>query len=111
MVVAGPLAVAELELTVPVSAMVLVLALAWSVVTVSWASVRVAWAWVTAACRAVGSRAARVCPAVTCWPTVTSTEATSPPTGNVAVAWLLCAAVPVRSRTWVTSPRLTAAVT
>ena len=47
---------------------------------------------------AVASRVPRVCPAVTCWPTLTATDATCPATWNDADASLTGSTVPTRAR-------------
>jgi hypothetical protein len=71
---------------------------AWAEASVASADVTSAWSWVT-------SRDARVCPAETCWPTVTSTVLTVPDVLKLREAWLtgvivatesrVCTAVPV----------------
>jgi hypothetical protein len=53
---------------------------------------------------------ARTCPALTCEPRATETEATCPETGKLTLAWLTGSIVPVASRVWVTSARVTVAV-
>jgi hypothetical protein len=55
----------------------------------SWLSLasavaKLAWASETCSCRDVVLSVAKVWPAVTCWPAVTLTEATVPPTWKVA---------------------------
>ena len=51
-----------------------------SSVNLAWAEVRVDWADDTFWASVVVSREARLCPAVTCWPTVTFTPDTVPAT-------------------------------
>jgi hypothetical protein len=53
---------------------------------------------------------ARTCPAVTCEPRPTETEATCPETGKLTLAWLTGSIVPVANRVWVTFARATVAV-
>lgn len=77
---------------------------------VSRAAASAACAWVMRARSSVRSSWARVCPALTCWPTVTSTEATVPDWANPTAADCSAVMVPTRSRPDVTDPRATAAV-
>ena len=53
---------------------------------------------------------ARTCPAVTWEPSPTETEDTCPETGKLTLASLTGSIVPVESRVWVTSARVTVAV-
>ena len=62
--------------------------------SLAWAVARVPWASETCCCREVVSRVASDWPALTCWPTVTSTPATVPATWNDAWAWLTGSTVP-----------------
>jgi hypothetical protein len=55
-------------------------------------------------------RRARTCPALTCEPRPTETEATWPETGKLTLAWLTGSIVPVDNSDWVTSARVTVAV-
>jgi hypothetical protein len=71
--------------------------------------------WASAACAesrvarsAVGSMAARLCPADTWSPTATCSAVTVPAAGKEAVTWSTRWAVPVRVSTWATGPRVTA---
>jgi hypothetical protein len=58
------------------------------------AEVRVDWADDTVWASVVVSNEARVCPAVTCWPTATCTADTVPATWKSAVAWRTGSALP-----------------
>jgi hypothetical protein len=69
-----------------------------------------AWSELTWEARAVVLRRATTCPAVTCEPRPTETEATCPETGKLTLASLTGSIVPVDNRLWVTSARATVAV-
>lgn len=70
----------------------------------SFACARASSAWSTSASREVGSRVARVSPAVTCWPTVTLTLDTVPAAGKLTDALFWAATLPEAVRVWVTEP-------
>ena len=62
--------------------------------SVAVAEASVAWADTTVALRSATSRDASVCPAVTVWPTDTSTALTVPDTLKLRFAWLTGVIVP-----------------
>ena len=68
------------------------------------------WAALTWDVSAVVLSRASTCPAATCEPRPTETEATCPETGKLTLAWLTGSIVPVDSRVSVMFPRTTVAV-
>ena len=74
-----------------------------SSVSLASAAFSVAWAAVTGALERRRPSDRETWPAVTVWPTVTSTAATVPATWNAAVDWCTGPAVPVTSSVWRTS--------
>jgi hypothetical protein len=74
------------------------------------ASATVDWAALTWEASSVVLSLARTCPAVTCEPSATETDATCPETGKLTLAWLTGSIVPVASRVWMTFARATVAV-
>jgi hypothetical protein len=90
--------------------LVVSVSLASAAARVAWAEATLARAWVTAAWRVDRSSDARVWPAATFWPTVTSTAATVPEALKLRSAWLTGVMVPTSSRVDWTVPVLTSAV-
>ncbi len=84
--------------------------LAWSDARRTLAAAIVDWAALTWEASAVVLSRARTCPALTCEPRPTETEATCPETGKLTLAWLTGSIVPVDSRLWVTFALVTVAV-
>jgi hypothetical protein len=84
--------------------------LASSFARVSWSEANVACADVAADWSGVTSREARVCPAVTCWPTETFTVLTVPDTLKPKLASFTGVIVPTESRVLTAVPVLTSAV-
>jgi hypothetical protein len=89
---------------------VVVVSLASSAARRTVAVATAAWSELTWEASAVVLRRARICPAVTCEPRPTETEATSPETGKLTLAWLTGSIVAVDSRVWVTFAWVTVAV-
>ena len=78
--------------------------LASALASVAWADANDAWVDSTLALRWATSREARVCPAVTVWPTAASTALTVPETLKARLACSTGAMVPTESRVAVTVP-------
>jgi hypothetical protein len=84
--------------------------LAWSVARRTVAVATEYWSALTWEASDVVLSRAMTCPALTCEPRLTETEATCPETGKLTLAWLTGSIVPVSSRVWVTFARVTVAV-
>jgi hypothetical protein len=89
---------------------VVVVSLASSLARRTVAVATAAWSELSWEASAVVLRRAMTCPAVTCEPRPTATEATCPETGKLTLAWVTGSIVPVDNRVSVTSARATVAV-
>jgi hypothetical protein len=84
--------------------------LASSVAKEAWAEATAASSVTTAFCSGVGSNEASTWPAVTCWPTATSTALTVPATLKLRLAWFTGLIVPTELSVATTVPEPTVAV-